>query len=72
MILFILQHISITNIILSNNVYNINTACLLLHSYFLTHLYMVIFCLSFFLFFFFNHFFVFVVVFVVPLNATKK
>ena len=31
-LLFILQHISVTNIILSNNVYDISIVCLLLRS----------------------------------------
>ena len=44
--LFILQLISVTNIILSNNVYDISIACLLLHSL-KFWIYMVIFLLFF-------------------------
>ena len=54
--LFILQRISVTNIILSNNVCDVSIACLLLRSVILNHLYMVIFFRSFI-------FYLFVVVF---------
>ena len=76
-LLFILQCISVTNIILSNNVYdtNIVCCCALLNFESFTHGHFLFF---FFFFSFFKYVFVFVVVFVVwfgflvPLNEIKK
>ena len=73
-LLFILQRISVTNIILSNTVYDISIVRLLLRSlkFCRNHLYMVIFFLFLLLIFYLFYLIIIYIGLLVPLNGIKK